>query len=928
MATVAPTMAAIVVPAGLDRALLIAQAIAAPVTNVTGASFVTTTTGGTPNGISDAPLAGFGASGASFGILTTGNVSNVAIPTAIANTNNNGNPIAVRGTTAKDISVLQVGLNVPQGANCLTFDFKFLSTEYPGYVGTTYNDAFIAELDDSTWTTSGSTISAPDNFAFDDSGKVVSINSTGLGGMTAARGTGTPFNGSRPYSDYGVPAVKPGTVGGATGLLRASKQVTPGAHTVFFSIFDQGDQLLDSAVFLDNLVVGFVPAPETNCKPGAQPANFTLALTPAAGTAPTGTEHTVTATLTDAAGTVVTGAPIGFTVAGANAGSGTVATNGSGQAMFTYTGTVVGTDQIAACYQPVGATSCLAQAAATWDWTAVATSLKVAAATGIYGGTATLSATLTQGGSPLVGQPVTFTLNGTQAGTATTDANGVATVIPPTGLGAIGAGSYPSAIKASFAGSSGLLASSAVGALTVAKAPLTVTANNTSKVFGQDNPVFTASYSGLVNGEGPSTLGGTLSFATSATAASPVGGYDVTPGGLTSPNYAITFAKGTLVVTPAPATLAVTGSTFTFDGTAKTATATTTPGGLSVAITYNGSAAAPTDAGSYAVVAHLTDPNYTAPDATGTLVITKAPSIVTVTAANATYDGQPRPATAVVTGAGGLSQALTVSYSGRGDTIYPASAIPPTNAGSYTASASFGGDANHTGSQGSADFAIGKIPTTLVLTSPANLQISGQGTVTVTAKLTTLGGTPLAGKTVTFSVGGVSASGTTAANGVATATLTLPSEQYALTASFAGDNNHLPSAAAAQTIIAYQLTRFVIWGGNVGGVATGKTYQFWGAQWAKQVTGGDYRANNSFKGYADILSPDGKTWTASPGGSGNPPATVAPYIGVIVATQATKDGATTSGNVEKIVILKVDAPASYQPNPGHAGLGVLVATLP
>ena len=41
--------------------------------------------------------------------------------------------------------------------------------------------------------------------------------------------------------------------------------------------------------------------------------------------------------------------------------------------------------------------------------------------------------------------------------------------------------------------------------------PLTVTANNATKVAGQTNPPFTASYSGFVNGESPSALGGALS---------------------------------------------------------------------------------------------------------------------------------------------------------------------------------------------------------------------------------------------------------------------------------------------------------------------------------------------------------------------------------------------------------------------------------
>ncbi len=43
---------------------------------------------------------------------------------------------------------------MPTGANCLSFNFKFYSEEYPDFVGQSYNDAFIAELDTSDWTTS------------------------------------------------------------------------------------------------------------------------------------------------------------------------------------------------------------------------------------------------------------------------------------------------------------------------------------------------------------------------------------------------------------------------------------------------------------------------------------------------------------------------------------------------------------------------------------------------------------------------------------------------------------------------------------------------------------------------------------------------------------------------------------------------------
>ncbi|MCS6880926.1 MAG: MBG domain-containing protein [Oscillochloridaceae bacterium] len=87
------------------------------------------------------------------------------------------------------------------------------------------------------------------------------------------------------------------------------------------------------------------------------------------------------------------------------------------------------------------------------------------------------------------------------------------------------------------------------GTLTVTRAPLTVTANDATRRVGAPNPTFTARYEGFVNGDGPADLNGTLSFSTPATTASPAGTYPITPGGLTSNNYAITFVDGTLTVT-------------------------------------------------------------------------------------------------------------------------------------------------------------------------------------------------------------------------------------------------------------------------------------------------------------------------------------------------------------------------------------------
>ena len=84
--------------------------------------------------------------------------------------------------------------------------------------------------------------------------------------------------------------------------------------------------------------------------------------------------------------------------------------------------------------------------------------------------------------------------------------------------------------------------------LTIDKAALTITADNQTRIQGEANPPFKVSYSGFVLGEGPGVLGGTLTFSTPATAGSAPGSYAVTPAGLTSGNYAITFVSGTLTV--------------------------------------------------------------------------------------------------------------------------------------------------------------------------------------------------------------------------------------------------------------------------------------------------------------------------------------------------------------------------------------------
>ena len=81
-----------------------------------------------------------------------------------------------------------------------------------------------------------------------------------------------------------------------------------------------------------------------------------------------------------------------------------------------------------------------------------------------------------------------------------------------------------------------------------------------------------------------------------------------------------------------------------------------------------------------------------------TITVLQATSTVSVTDNGGTYNGSPFAASGTVTGAGGLNTTPTsFSYVGTGSTTYPATFVAPTNAGTYTVTASYAGDANHTG---------------------------------------------------------------------------------------------------------------------------------------------------------------------------------------------------------------------------------------
>ncbi|MDP9293453.1 MAG: hypothetical protein M3O90_03360 [Actinomycetota bacterium] len=249
-------LVALLLPAGAQAAITptrtatdLASAIAAPGTTVTGASFVEVPPNGQPNAVSDVPLGGFPLDGASYAILSSGDARH-ADPAAGALEDVDEGPSS-HGGNAQDVTVLRVDLVASAEVNCLSLAFRFLSDEAKN---DNFNDGFIAELDASDWTADPGTgaITAPQNFAFDPNRAVISVNSPGQSSLSPEQAAGTGYKLATPR-------------------LSAAQAIGPGVHSVFLSIFDQGDQLEDSAVFVDRLAL--LAAPPGSCTAGAQSDN-------------------------------------------------------------------------------------------------------------------------------------------------------------------------------------------------------------------------------------------------------------------------------------------------------------------------------------------------------------------------------------------------------------------------------------------------------------------------------------------------------------------------------------------------------------------------------------------------------------------------------------------------------------------------------
>jgi hypothetical protein len=126
--------------------------------------------------------------------------------------------------------------------------------------------------------------------------------------------------------------------------------------------------------------------------------------------------------------------------------------------------------------------------------------------------------------------------------------------------------------------------------------------------------------------------------------------------------------------------------------------------------------------------------------------------------------------------------------------------------GAYTVQASFAGTPAYEPASASEPFTIERMPTSLTYTGDTSGDFNDA--VTLAARLTDHGGSPLSGKTIAFTAGTQGCSDVTDDSGLASCTI-VPSQEagsYTLTVSFAGDVDYLPSSDSGTFVVTRQET--------------------------------------------------------------------------------------------------------------------------
>ena len=208
-------------------------------------------------------------------------------------------------------------------------------------------------------------------------------------------------------------------------------------------------------------------------------------------------------------------------------------------------------------------------------------------------------------------------------------------------------GTYEEIIPATFTNGDETFTAQMPYSYTIEPVKLTAKVSDASRVYGEDNPTFSISYTGFVNSETASVLTTKPVATTTATANSGIGTYPITVSGGEAKNYTFNYKDGTLTVNKAPLTIKVEEAskvygadnpTFSlnYSGLKNNETAPaweTDP-------TFTTNATKTSEVGTYDVKVTCDPKNYKATITQGKLKITKAPLTIGVKNATRPYCGK------------------------------------------------------------------------------------------------------------------------------------------------------------------------------------------------------------------------------------------------------------------------------------------------
>jgi uncharacterized repeat protein (TIGR03806 family) len=213
----------------------------------------------------------------------------------------------------------------------------------------------------------------------------------------------------------------------------------------------------------------------------------------------------------------------------------------------------------------------------------------------------------------------------------------------------------------------------------------------------------------------PAGLAVTTTYNGSATLPVDAGAYTVDTV-IVNPNF-VGGGSASLTIDPATATVSLGNLAQVYDGTQRVVSVSTTPSGLAVDLTYDGSSTPPVDAGSYAIVATVNEPNYLG-SSSDTLTVAKAAATITLQDLTQTFTGSPRIVTATTDPTG-----LSV------DILYDSSPTPPIAPGNYDIDASID-DPNYAGTA-SGTLTVEGVPSTLAIETGLVAGLSSDAWTTV-----------------------------------------------------------------------------------------------------------------------------------------------------------------------------------------------------